>query len=166
MGRLFLILLLLATLNIQLFGQKIKHSFTLSKSEFLLDGNPYQIISGEIHPARVPAEYWKHRIKMAKAMGCNTIAAYIFWNYHEIKKDIFDFRTGNHSISQFIRMVQNEEIFLILRPDPYVYAEWDFGGLPAYLLAIPDIRVRCMDARYTEAAERYIKALAKQVKSL
>jgi beta-galactosidase len=62
----------------------------LSKTEFLLDGKPFQIISGEIHPARVPFEYWRHRIQMAKAMGCNTIAAYIFWNYHETEPGVFD----------------------------------------------------------------------------
>ena len=148
------------------YSQNSQHSFTLSKTEFLLDGKPFQIIAGEIHPARVPAEYWKHRIQMAKAMGCNTIAAYIFWNYHEVEKGVFDFQTGNHNISQFIKLVQEEGMYLILRPGPYVCAEWDFGGLPAYLLAIPDIKVRCMDPRYTQAAERYIKALALQVNDL
>ncbi len=60
-----------------------KHSFAFDEKNFLLNGKPFQIISGEMHPARIPAEYWLHRIQMAKAMGCNTIAAYIFWNYHE-----------------------------------------------------------------------------------
>jgi beta-galactosidase len=60
-----------------------KHSFSLSPDDFLLDGKPFQVISGEMHPARIPKEYWRHRIQMAKAMGCNTIAVYVFWNYHE-----------------------------------------------------------------------------------
>ncbi|NEW83380.1 MAG: beta-galactosidase [Mariniphaga sp.] len=147
-------------------SQDKNHSFTLSKSEFLLDGKPFQIISGEIHPARVPAEYWRQRIQMAKAMGCNTIAAYIFWNYHESEPGVFDFQSGNHNIAAFIRIVQEEGMFLMLRPGPYVCAEWDFGGLPSYLLRIPDIKVRCMDPRYTEAVERYIKTLALQIKDL
>jgi beta-galactosidase len=138
----------------------------MSKSEFLLDGKPFQIISGEMHPARIPVEYWRHRIQMARAMGCNTIAAYIFWNYHESEPGVFDFQTGNHNIAQFIRIVREEGMWLILRPGPYVCAEWEFGGLPSYLLSIPDIKVRCMDPRYTEAAERYIKTLARQVKEL
>ena len=117
-----------------------------------------------MHPARIPVEYWRHRIQMAKAMGCNTIAAYIFWNYHEAEPGVFDFQTGNHNIAQFIRLVQEEGMFLMLRPGPYVCAEWDFGGLPSYLLRIPDIKVRCMDSRYTEAVERYIQALSLQVK--
>ncbi len=166
MNRLILSFIIVAMLNIDLFSQNEKHSFTLSKTEFLLDGKPFQIISGEIHPARVPVEYWKHRIQMAKAMGCNTIAAYIFWNYHEVEQGVFDFQTGNHNIADFIKLVQNEGMFLILRPGPYVCAEWDFGGIPSYLLAIPDIKVRCMDPRYTAAAERYIKSLAIQVKDL
>jgi beta-galactosidase GanA len=142
------------------------HTFTLQKSDFLLDGKPFQIISGEMHPARIPVEYWRHRIQMAKAMGCNTIAAYIFWNYHESEPGVFDFQTGNHNIAQFIKIVQEEGMFLMLRPGPYVCAEWEFGGLPSYLLRIPDIKVRCMDPRYTEAVSRYIKTLALQVKDL
>ena len=148
------------------FSQGKIHSFKLEKSEFLLDGKPFQIISGEMHPARIPVEYWRHRIQMAKAMGCNTIAAYIFWNYHETEPGVFDFQTGNHNIAQFIKIVQEEGMFLMLRPGPYVCAEWDFGGLPSYLLSIPDIKIRCMDPRYTEAVSRYIKTLALQVKDL
>ena len=85
-------------------AQKPKHTFTLGTSEFLLDGQPYQIISGEMHPARIPAEYWRHRIQMAKAMGCNTISAYIFWNYHESEEGVYDFTTGNHNLA---RVYQN-----------------------------------------------------------
>ena len=147
-------------------GQQKTHSFTLSKNDFLLDRKPFQIISGEMHPARIPVEYWRQRIQMAKAMGCNTIAAYVFWNYHESDPGTFDFQTGNHNIAEFIRIVQEEGMYLMLRPGPYVCAEWEFGGLPSYLLGIPDIKVRCMDTRYTEAVERYIKALALQVKEL
>ncbi|MFA5330654.1 MAG: beta-galactosidase family protein [Prolixibacteraceae bacterium] len=148
------------------FSQAKTHTFTLSSTDFLLDGKPIQIISGEIHPARIPHEYWRQRIQMAKAMGCNAIAAYIFWNYHETQPGVFDFETGNHNIAEFIRIVQEEGLWLMLRPGPYVCAEWEFGGLPSYLLKIPDIKVRCMDPRYTEAVDRYIKALALQVKDL
>lgn len=143
-----------------------KHSFALGKSDFLLDGKPYQIISGEMHPVRIPKEYWKHRIRMAKAMGCNTIAAYVFWNYHEQEAGQFDFTTENRNIAEFIKLVQAEGMWVLLRPGPYVCAEWEFGGLPPYLLRIPDIKVRCMDPRYMEATERYIKALSEQVKDL
>jgi beta-galactosidase len=145
-------------------AQKAKHTFTFSGPEFLLDEKPFQIISGEMHPARIPAEYWKHRIQMAKAMGCNTISAYIFWNYHESEEGVFDFSTGNHNIASFIKMVQDEDMWLILRPGPYVCAEWELGGIPPYLLRIPDIRLRCIDPRYMAAAERYITRLAEEVR--
>lgn len=143
-----------------------KHSFALAKKDFLLDGKPYQIISGEMHPARIPKEYWRHRIQMAKAMGCNTIAAYVFWNYHEQEEGKFDFASENRDIAAFVKLVQEEGMWVLLRPGPYVCAEWEFGGLPPYLLRIPDIKVRCMDPRYMAATERYIKALSEQVKGL
>jgi len=144
--------------------QKPKHTFSLSPSEFILDGEPFQIISGEMHPARIPAEYWRHRIKMAKAMGCNTISVYIFWNYHESEEGIYDFSTGNHNLGEFIKTVQDEDMWLIVRPGPYVCAEWELGGIPPYLLRIPDIRLRCMDSRYMAAAERYIVRLAEELR--
>ncbi len=143
-----------------------KHSFALQQDQFLLDNKPFQIISGEMHPARIPKMYWRHRIQMAKAMGCNTIAAYIFWNYHETKQGQFDFATENRNVAEFIRICQEEKMWVLLRPGPYVCAEWDFGGLPSYLLKIPDIKVRCSDPRYLQAVERYIKNLSLQVKNL
>ena len=145
-------------------SQKVKHTFKLGPTEFLLDDEPFQIISGEMHPARIPAEYWKHRIQMAKAMGCNTVSAYIFWNYHESEEGVFDFTTGNRNLAEFMKLVQEEEMWLIIRPGPYVCAEWEFGGIPPYLLRIPDIKVRCMDPRYMAAAERYITRLAEELR--
>jgi len=144
--------------------QRAKHTFSLGTSEFLLDGNPFQIISGEMHPARIPFEYWRHRIQMAKAMGCNTIGVYIFWNYHESEEGVFDFSTGNHNLSEFFKIVQDEDMWLLVRPGPYVCAEWELGGIPPYLLRIPDIKLRCMDPRYMAAAERYITRLATELK--
>lgn len=141
-----------------------KHTFKLSKNEFLLDGKPFQVISGELHPARIPKEYWRHRIQMVKAMGCNTVAAYVFWNYHEEKQGSFDFSSGNKNIAEFIRICKEEGMWVLLRPGPYVCAEWDFGGLPSYLLRIPDIKLRCMDSRYMHAVESYVSHLSQQVK--
>lgn len=164
------LLLLLFTITFfsseQVAAQTGRHNFSLSKSDFLLDGKPFQIISGEMHPARIPREYWRHRIQMAKAMGCNTIAAYVFWNYQEIKPGIFDFTTTNHNIAEFIKICRQEGMWVLLRPGPYVCAEWDFGGLPTYLLKIPDIKIRCMDERYISAVTRYINHLCKEVKPL
>ncbi|MBK7134008.1 MAG: beta-galactosidase [Bacteroidales bacterium] len=101
---------------------------------------------------------------MAKAMGCNTISVYIFWNYHESEEGVYDFETGNHNLKEFFRIVQEEDMWLIVRPGPYVCAEWELGGIPPYLLRIPDIKLRCMDPRYMTAAERYIGKLAEEIK--
>jgi len=140
------------------------HTFTLSRDDFLLDGKPFQIISGEMHYSRIPKQYWRQRIKMAKAMGCNTIATYVFWNYHETSEGNFDFKTENRDLEQFIKLVKEEGMFMLFRPGPYSCGEWDLGGIPPYLLSIPDIKLRCMDSRYMNAVERYITTLADIVK--
>lgn len=145
-------------------AQSVKHTFALGGDEFLLDGKPFQIISGEMHPARIPEDYWRHRIQMTKAMGCNTISAYLFWNYHEATEGIYDFRTGNRDISRFINTATEEGMWVIIRPGPYVCAEWEFGGLPPYLLRHPGIKIRCMDPVYMKAVERYISRLADELR--
>lgn len=147
-------------------AQPAKHTFTLGQKDFLLDGKPFQMISGEMHPARIPAEYWRHRIQMAKGMGCNTIAAYIFWNYQEPTEGVFDFKTGNHDVAGFVKICQEEGMWVLFRPGPYVCAEWELGGIPPYLLRIPDIKLRCRDPRYMVAVERYLGEMAKQITPL
>ncbi|MFA6127213.1 MAG: glycoside hydrolase family 35 protein [Bacteroidales bacterium] len=149
-----------------LFSQSVRHTFVLGQKNFLLDGKPFQMISGEMHPARIPAEYWRHRIQMAKAMGCNTIAAYIFWNYQEPTEGTFDFKTGNHDVARFVQICQEEDMWVLFRPGPYVCAEWELGGIPPYLLRIPDIKLRCRDPRYMVAVERYLGEISGQIKPL
>lgn len=139
-------------------------TFVLGDKDFILNGKPFQMRAGEIHPNRVPEEYWRHRVKMAKAMGLNTIASYIFWNYFETEEGKFDFATERRNIEEFFRIVKEEGMWLFLRPGPYCCAEYDFGAVPPYLLKYPDIKIRCMDPRYTAAVERYITELAKIVK--
>ena len=146
--------------------QSPRHSFALGTDDFLLDGKPLQVVGCEIHPARIPAEYWTHRIRMAKAMGCNTIAAYLFWNYHETAEGVFDFASGNRDVARFVKAVQAEGLWVLLRPGPYVCAEWDFGGIPTYLLRSPDLKIRSMHPQYMQAAERYIQRLAAVVRPL
>lgn len=155
----YIFLFLFLGLHSVIFAQR-PHKFELSKDQFLLDGKPFQIISAEMHPARIPVQYWRHRIKMAKALGCNTIAAYVFWNYHEEQPGKFDFSTENHNITGFIKMAQEEGMWVLLRPGPYVCAEWDFGGLPAWLLKTPDIKLRCMDPVYMQAVTKYVQKLS------
>ncbi|MDE2248312.1 MAG: beta-galactosidase [Xanthomonadaceae bacterium] len=143
------------------------HRFELSAQQFLLDGKPFQIRSGEMHPIRIPAEYWRHRIRMAKAMGLNTIAVYLMWNALESAPGVFDLKSGNRDFAQFIRICQQEGMWVYLRPGPYVCGEWDFGGLPPYLLRHPHIRVRDQDdADYMTAVRRYIATVAPALRPL
>ncbi|WP_429524398.1 beta-galactosidase [Paraburkholderia youngii] len=147
------------------------HTFSFSPDgeHFLLDGLPFQIRSGEMHPARIPREYWQHRIRMARAMGMNCVALYIMWNYHETHRGVFDFHSGNRDIEAFIRLCRSEQMWVLLRPGPYVCAEWDLGGLPAWLLREPDIQLRtdsATDPRYMAAVARYIDELVPRIKPL
>lgn len=132
---------------------------------FTFDDQPAIIISGSIHYPRIPKEYWRDRIQKAKAMGFNTIDTYIFWNIHEKKPGEFDF-SGNLDVAEFIRICQEEGMWVIVRPGPYVCSEWTFGGLPAWLLADEDLEVRSNDPRFLEATERYLNAVGKELKDL
>lgn len=143
------------------------HRFELSPQHFLLDGRPFQIRSGEMHPIRIPAEYWRHRIRMAKAMGLNTIAIYLMWNALESAPGVFDLKSGNRDFVRFIKLCREEGMWVYLRPGPYVCGEWDFGGLPPYLLRHPDIRVRDKgDPDYMAAVRRYLDAIAPHIAPL
>jgi hypothetical protein len=142
----------------------VPHRFSFGDRQFLLDGRPFQIRSGEMHPIRIPDEYWQHRIRMAKAMGLNTIAVYIMWNALESEPGVFDLKTGRRDFARFIHLCQQESMWVYLRPGPYVCAEWDFGGLPPYLLRDDNVRVRNRDdASYMRAVERYMDAVAPHI---
>jgi beta-galactosidase len=137
-------------------------TFEIGPDAFLLDGKPFQIISGEMHYPRIPPEYWRQRIKMARAMGLNAITVYCFWNIHEPEPGQWNF-TGSGDVAGFCRIAQQQGLLVILRPGPYVCAEWDFGGFPAWLLRTPAMKVRSTDPDYTRAADAYIKHLAAQL---
>lgn len=143
--------------------------FSADGANFLLDGQPFQIRSGEMHPARIPVQYWQHRIQMAKAMGMNTIALYVMWNYLEEQPGVFDLSTDRRDIAAFIRLCQAEGMWVLLRPGPYVCGEWDLGGLPAYLLSNNPIALRvrtASDPHYMAAVTRYFNTLAPVIKPL
>ena len=132
---------------------------------FLLDGKPFQIRGGEMHPQRIPHEYWDHRIKMCKAMGLNTIAFYTMWNDFEQPDGSFDFSTGNRNIAEFLQLCKDNGMWVLFRPGPYICGEWDFGGLPAYLLKDKNARIRTVsDKNFMKAQERYLKEIAKVAK--
>ena len=131
------------------------HRFEIGDDDFLLDGNRFQIRCGELHAPRVPREYWQHRLRMIKAMGLNTVCAYLFWNMHEPRPGEYDW-SGQADVVEFCRAAQAEGLWVILRPGPYACAEWEMGGLPWWLLKHDDIKLRSRDPRYLEAAKRYL----------
>ena len=137
-----------------------QHSFGVEGEHFVLDGKPFVIRSGEMHYQRVPHQYWHDRMKKMRALGLNTLTTYVFWNAHEPRPGKWDF-TGDLDLGAYLKAAQEEGLFVLLRPGPYVCAEWDFGGLPAWLLADErnPMKVRSKDPRFLEAAERYLKKI-------
>ncbi|RXK83983.1 beta-galactosidase [Filimonas effusa] len=146
-------------------AQQAANTFTLGDSVFLLNGKPFQVISGEIHYPRVPREAWRQRLQMAKAMGLNTIGTYVFWNVHEPEKDKFSF-SGNDDIAAFVKMAQEEGLWVILRPSPYVCAEWEFGGYPYWLQNEKGLIVRSKEKQYLAEYKKYILELGRQLAPL
>ncbi len=141
------------------------HSFTVANGEFQLDGHPYQILSGEMHYPRVPRAYWRDRFRKARAMGLNTITTYVFWNLHEPRPGVFDF-SGPNDIAEYIREAQQEGLNVILRPGPYVCAEWDLGGYPSWLLKDHSLVLRSSDPKYIAAMNAWFTRLAREVSPL
>ena len=139
--------------------------FEIKNDSFYLEGKPFQVISGSIHYFRVVPEYWMDRLLKLKAMGCNTVETYIPWNYHEPKKGEFDF-SGLKDVEKFIRTAQEVGLWVILRPSPYICAEWEFGGLPAWLLKEDGIRLRCYDERYIKHVMDYYDVLIPKLAAL
>lgn len=139
---------------------KPAHTFAIGEKDFLLDGQPLQIRCGEIHFARVPREYWRHRLQLIKAMGLNTVCAYLFWNFHEWEQGTFDW-SGRADAAEFCRLAQEEGLWVILRPGPYACAEWDGGGLPWWLLKNPEIQLRTSDPAFLAPARIWLQEVGR-----
>ncbi len=136
---------------------------TIDHNQFLLDGKPFRIISGALHYFRILPEYWEDRLKKLKACGFNTVETYTCWNLHERKEGQFDF-SGRLDIERFISIAEQLDLNIIVRPGPYICAEWEFGGLPSWLLSYPNLALRCNDPLYLEKVRPYYKELLSRIR--
>lgn len=132
-------------------------TFEIGKKDFLLDGKPFKILSGAIHYFRVDPSDWYHSLFNLKALGFNTVETYVPWNEHEKKEGVFNFE-GRLDVERFIQMAQDLGLYVILRPSPYICAEWEFGGFPAWMLT-KSCRLRSNDSTYLDYVKRYFDVL-------
>ena len=156
-------LLTILMLLIPLFMQA--DDFKVGKKTFLLNGEPFIVKAAEVHYPRIPRPYWEHRIQMCKSLGMNTLCIYVFWNYHEPREGQFDF-SGNGDVAEFCHLAQKNGMYVIVRPGPYVCAEWEMGGLPWWLLKKKDIRLREQDPYFMERVKRFEQKVGEQLASL
>ena len=140
-------------------------TFTTGDKTFLLNGQPFIVKAAEVHYPRIPRPYWEHRIQMCKALGMNAVCIYIFWNIHEQREGEFDF-TGNNDVAEFCRIAQKNGLYVIVRPGPYVCAEWEMGGLPWWLLKKKDIKLRERDPYFMERVKIFEEKVGEQLKPL
>lgn len=157
-------LLLLTLLPSGMFAQQ-KNTFEIKDGHFYRNGEITPVLSGEMHYSRIPHEYWRHRLQMMKGMGLNTVATYVFWNLHETEPGKWDF-TGDKNLAEYIRTAGEEGMMVILRPGPYVCAEWEFGGYPWWLQNVPGMEVRRDNEAFLKHTEAYIKRLYEEVGDL
>jgi beta-galactosidase len=141
------------------------HRFVVSEGHFELNGKPFQIIAGDMDYVRTPRAYWRDRLRMAHAIGINTVMTYVFWNFHEAQPGQYDF-SGQRDVAEFIREAQQEGLYVILRPGPYSCGEWDLGGYPAWLLRDRNLKLRSLEPAYQEAASRWMDRLGQELAPL
>ena len=168
MNRKFYLKTIIATLLFSLStltAQARGGDFTAGKNTFLLNGQPFVVKAAELHYPRIPRPYWDQRIKMCKALGMNTICLYVFWNIHEQQEGKFDF-TGNNDVAAFCRLAQKNGMYVIVRPGPYVCAEWEMGGLPWWLLKKKDIRLREDDPYFLARVKAFEAEVGRQLAPL
>ena len=138
--------------------------FEVKDGAFCADGKKTAIYSGAMHYFRILPEYWHDRLAKLKACGFNTVETYMCWNLHEPEKGKFDF-SGRLDVARFIATAQELGLYVILRPGPYICAEWDFGGFPAWLLADENLRLRCCDETYLAHLKDYIARVMREIGS-
>ncbi len=139
--------------------------FSIQGDDFILDGQPIHLMAGEMHYPRIPRALWRDRLRKLKALGLNTLCTYIFWNAHEKHPGQYDF-SGNLDLAAWVKLAQEEGLWVLLRPGPYSCGEWDGGGYPAWFLNDPTIKPRTLDPRYMGPAGEWLKRIGQEVAHL
>ena len=165
MKKILSILTLFALISATVLADNKPGTFTIGDKTFLLNGEPFVVKAAEIHYPRIPRPYWEHRIQMCKSLGMNAVCIYIFWNIHEQQEGQFNF-TDNNDIAEFCRIAQKNGMYVIVRPGPYVCAEWEMGGLPWWLLKKKDIKLRERDPYFMERVKIFEEKVSEQLKPL
>ncbi|MBR6634337.1 MAG: beta-galactosidase, partial [Clostridia bacterium] len=140
-------------------------TFEIKGNQFLKDGKPIKLISGAVHYFRNLPDTWSDIFGKMRAMGCNCVETYCAWNMHEKKPGEFDF-DGILDIAKFIKTAADEGLMAIVRPGPYICAEWEFGGLPWWIQADEEIEIRCSNKAYIKYFDRYLDRLLAEIKPL
>lgn len=140
-------------------------TFEVKGNQFIKDGEAVKLISGAVHYFRNMPDTWRDIFRKMKAMGLNCVETYCVWNMHEKKPGEYDF-TGNLDIAAFIKTAQEEDLMVIVRPGPYICAEWEFGGLPWWIQTDENMEIRCSNKAYIECFDRYLDKLFAQVRPL
>ena len=146
-------------------AKEAKGTFECGQGAFLLNGQPFVVKAAEVHYPRIPRPYWEHRIKMCRALGMNTVCIYVFWNYHEPQMNHFTFE-DQADVAEFCRLAQKNGMYVIVRPGPYVCAEWEMGGLPWWLLKKKDIQLRERDPFFMERVKIFEQKVGEQLAPL
>ncbi len=155
----------LATLAVPGLAAPAPSRFQVKGNAFMLDGKPFQILAGEMHYPRIPRALWRDRLRKMRALGFNTLSAYTFWNIHEQKPGRYDF-TDNLDVAAWVRAAQEEGLLVLLRPGPYVCAEWDNGGLPAWLFPDTGTAARALDPKFMKPTARWLGRLGEELAPL
>ncbi|GJQ86290.1 hypothetical protein Trydic_g8986 [Trypoxylus dichotomus] len=143
----------------------ISSGLKTTPNEFLLNNKPITLFSGALHYFRVHPDHWRDRLRKIRAANLNCVETYFCWNLHNPEPELFDFGSGGSdfeaflNIEEFVRVAQEEDLLVIARPGPYICAEWDFGGVPAWLLRDPEVKIRTSDKKYMMHVEKYFGKL-------
>ena len=141
------------------------NTFEIIENDFVLNGKPIRIISGAVHYFRIHPDLWEDRIAKLKMMGLNCLELYVAWNVHERLEGKFDF-SGMSDLERFISIAHSYDLLVIIRPGPYICAEWEFGGFPPWLLKNSDMKLRCYDRVYLEKVDNYFDVLIPKIADL